>query len=323
MPTDLSQTLVVGISATALFDLSEADSRFRSMMETDRDSAIEEYRSYMRDNENVPLAPGAGYPLVQALLALNGHRGAAEPPLIDVVILTRNSPEIGLRILRSVQAQELNIIRSAFTGGESVVPYLESFGVHLFLTTDLTDAQRVADSNTCAVGLLNKPPKGIGGLSTEQVRMALDGDAVLFDDESEVIYQTKGLEAFLAHERAAQELPLKDGPYAVFLRKLAELQKRLPMRVEYSPVRIALVTARNSPADIRVITTLRDWGVYVDEAFFLGGLDKTPVLRAFKPHIFFDDQEAHLDRAAAEIPSARVPHASHSPLHTNAPTESN
>ena len=148
----------------------------------------------------------------------------------------------------------------------------------------------------------------------DQVRFAFDGDAVLFGEESEVVYKTRGLAEFHASEDAASATPLPEGPYATFLKKLARLQRRLPMAVENSPVRIALVTARNAPAELRPILTLRAWGVYVDEAFFLGGVDKAKVLRAFRPHIFFDDQDVHLATAALAAPSARVPYASRSEL---------
>jgi 5'-nucleotidase len=141
----------------------------------------------------------------------------------------------------------------------------------------------------------------------DQVRIALDGDAVLFDEESERTYQEEGLAAFHAQERAAEDVPLPEGPYAGFLRKLAALKARLPMGTEYAPVRIAVVTARNAPADLRVVKTLRQWGVYVDAAFFLGGVSKADVLRAFNPHIFFDDQDVHLERARELVPAAKVP----------------
>ncbi|RYD77681.1 MAG: 5'-nucleotidase, partial [Sphingobacteriales bacterium] len=147
-----------------------------------------------------------------------------------------------------------------------------------------------------------------------QVRIAFDGDAVLFSEESEIVYKTKGLQEFHATEDASQDIPMAEGPYASLLKKLGKLQERLPMRVEYSPVRIAIVTARNLPSEMRVIKTLRNWGVYVDEAFFLGGVGKSKVLQAFRPHIFFDDQEIHLKDAAAHVPSGRVPYLSGSPL---------
>ncbi|QQE77285.1 5'-nucleotidase [Alicyclobacillus sp. SO9] len=314
MSLDLSDTLVVGISGTALYNLDDIDSRFRELSASDPDSAIEIYRKEMSETEEIPLEHGAGHPLVRALLNLNRHQSENESPLVEVVIMSRNSPETGLRILNSIRHDGLSITRSAFTAGESVVDYLDAFDVDLFLTTNVEDAQRVIDSRVCAAAVLSKLPEHIDNLSDDQVRIAFDGDAVLFDEQSELVYKTKGIEAFRTIEDESKEIPLQEGPYAVLLKKLAQLQDRLPGRIEYSPVRIALVTARNSPAEIRVIKTLRAWGVYVDECFFLGGLEKTKVLRAFRPHIFFDDQDIHLDKAAEFVPSGKVLYATDSPL---------
>lgn len=314
MSLDLSDTLVVGISSTALYDLEEADKIFREAYASRQESGIEAYRAYMLANEDIPLLHGTGHPLVRALLSLNKYQKPNEPLLVEVVVMSRNSPETGLCILNSIRHDKLPVSRSAFTGGESVVGYLDAFDVDLFLTTNVEDAQKVIDSQVCAAAVLSKPPTGGDSLPDDQVRMAFDGDAVLFNEESELVYKKEGLAAFHAKEDAAKNVPLREGPYATLLKKLARLQERLPMRIEYSPIRIALVTARNSPAELRVIKTLRAWGVYVDEAFFLGGVEKTKVLQAFKPHIFFDDQDIHLDQAAHLIPSGKVPYATNSAL---------
>jgi len=315
MPLDLSNTLVVGISATALFDMSESDKMFREAKEEDPDKAIELFRDYMRKHEDIPLQPGTGYPLVKALLGLNQYMQEGEKsPLVEVVVMSRNSPDTGLRVLKTIRHEKLNITRSAFTAGESAADYVEAFDVDLFLTTDVKDAQQVIDSGHCAAAILKDPPKDSAAIPEGQVRIAFDGDAVLFSDKSELVYKTQGMAAFHAQEDAMQDTPMEEGPYATLLKKLAKLQDRLPMRVEYSPVRIAIVTARNSPSEMRVIKTLRAWGVYVDEAFFLGGLEKGKVLKAFKPHIFFDDQDIHLDAAANLVPSGKVPYLSSSQL---------
>ncbi|MBU3914550.1 5'-nucleotidase, partial [bacterium] len=157
-------------------------------------------------------------------------------------------------------------------------------------------------------------PEAIETIQTDQVRIAFDGDAVLFDESSEIVYKTKGLTAFHKEEDEKQNIPLEEGPYATLLKKLSRLQDRLPIRAEFSPIRIALVTARNSPAEMRVIKTLRHWGVYVDEAFFMGGVGKDKILKAFKPHIFFDDQIVNLEGASKIVPSGRVLHRTESPL---------
>jgi 5'-nucleotidase len=318
MPLDLSDTLVVGISATALFDLAEADAVFKAKYSQDRQTALAEYRDYMLAREKEPLADGTGMSLVRALLGMNRHAPAGTAaPLVEVVVLSRNSPETGVRVFNSIRARGLPISRHAFTGGESVVDYLDAFDVDLFLTTNVEDAQRVIDSQTCAAAVLKPPPGTTAAPPANQVRIAFDGDAVLFDDSSELVYKSEGLKHFHRHEDEKQDEPLKDGPYAVLLRKLARLQERLPFGVEFSPVRIAIVTARSAPAEMRVINTLRYWGVQVNEVFFLGGVEKAKVLRAFRPHIFFDDQDLHLDPAARHVPSGRVPYRSDSPLHAS------
>lgn len=314
MPTDLSSTLVVGISSTALFDLKEAQQLFSELKEKGNEEAIEEYRDYMLEREDDALAPGTGLPLVRALLTLNKHTpDKEEAPITEVIVMSRNSPETGVRVLNSIREQGLDISRSAFTAGESVTDYLEAFEVDLFLTTNEADAQMVIDSGVCAAAVLSSPP--VSPLADrDEVRIALDGDAVLFSDESEIVYQTDGIEEFHKREDEAQDDPLPEGPYAGFLKKLAQMQDRLPMRVEYSPVRLALVTSRDSPAELRVIKTLRKWGVYVDLAFFMGGVRKTKVLKALNPHIFFDDQDRHLEDIKDRVPTGKVLYRSDSEL---------
>ncbi len=314
MALDLSDTLVVGITATALFDLTEADKVFREKYASDKETAVSEYRAYMLAHEDEPLNDGTGMPLVKALLQLNKYKKDGDTPLVEVVVMSRNSPETGVRVFNNIRTQNLPISRHAFTGGESVVQYLDAFDVDLFLTTNIADAQRVIDDGNCATAIVKAPPSDLASIPEGQVRIAFDGDAVLFDDSSELVYKAEGLQGFHANEDAKQDVPMPDGPYAVFLEKLSRLQKRLPFGVEFSPVHIAIVTARNAPAEMRVIKTLRHWGVYVNEIFFLGGVEKAKVLKAFRPHIFFDDQDLHLDPAAKHVPAGKVPYKSSSPL---------
>jgi 5'-nucleotidase len=315
MALDLTNTLVIGISATALYDMSKSDKIFNEKYAEDPDTAIEEYRAYMLKHENEILLPGTGYHLVKALLALNKYKDEKDTsPLVEVVVMSRNSPDTGLQVLNNIRQNKLNITRSAFTAGETVADYLDAFDVDLFLTTNIDDAQKVIDSKQCAAAILKAPPMNSPEIPEGQVRIAFDGDAVLFSDESELVYKTKGIDEFHAQEDKKQDIPMEEGPYANLLRKLSTLQERLPIRVEYSPIRIAIVTARNSPSEMRVIKTLRAWGVYVDEAFFLGGLSKDKVLQAFNPHLFFDDQDVHLDAAANFVPSGKVPYLSESKL---------
>jgi len=320
MALDLSNTLVVGISATALFDLGEADKLFREQLAINVEKAVVEYRRYMLERENEPLEAGTGMPLIKALLELNKFqkiedaKTIAEPPLVEVVVMSRNSPETGVRVFNTIRKIGLKISRHAFTGGESVADYIEAFDVDLFLTTNIKDAQKVIDSGKCAVALLKEPPIETTELPSDQVRIAFDGDAVLFDESSELLFKSKGLDEFQQNEDMQQHVPMLEGPYASFLQKLAKLQSRLPFGQELSPVRLAIVTARSAPAEMRVINTLRHWGVYVNEVFFLGGLSKAAILKAFKPHIFFDDQDLHIEHASKVVPSGKVPYKSDSLL---------
>jgi len=311
---NLKNTLVIGISATALFDLSDADRLYKKEYANHPDNAIEIYREYMLKNEEVALGEGVGFPLIKALLNLNRYQKKNETPLVEVVVMSRNSPDTGIRVLNTIRELELNITRSAFTAGESNANFLEAFSVDLFLTTDETDAQTVIDNRVCASAVLSVPPEYKCDIPDGQVRIAFDGDAVLFDETSEIVYKEEGIKAFHENEKKSQDIPMNEGPFATFLKKLAKLQERLPMKMEFSPVRIALVTARNAPSDIRVIKTLRHWGVYVDEAFFLGGIEKSKILQAFKAHIFFDDQDAHLETSSLVVPCGKVLYPSSSAL---------
>jgi len=318
MPTDLSNTLVVGISSTALFDLDESDRIFREHFENDRPRAIRQYRDYMLAHEDEALEHGTGMPLVMALLELNKVVPDRISPLVEVVVMSRNSPETGVRVLNNIRRIGLPITRHAFTGGETVVDYLDAYDIDLFLTTNVEDAQKVIDGGTCPAAIVKRPPQSGRAIPAGQVRIAFDGDAVLFDESSELVYKTEGLEKFQKIEDEHQNVPMGDGPYASLLRKLARLQRRLPGTVEFSPVRIAIVTARNAPAEMRVIKTLRHWGVYVDEVFFLGGMDKSKILEAFRPHIYFDDQDLHLENISKAYPAGKVPYRSASPLNVKA-----
>lgn len=322
MPIDLSDTLVIGISATALFDLREAHAFYETRLAESPATAVADYRDWMRARETRELADGTGMPLVRALLALNRFGPADAAPLVEVVVMSRNSAETGVQVFNNIRRLGLPVSRHAFTAGASVVPYLDAFDVDLFLTTSAEDAQRVVDDGPCAVAVLRAPPTGAVVTADDQVRIAFDGDAVLFDDSSELVYKTRGLDEFHRHENEHRDEPLPEGPYALLLRKLSRLQQRLAARAPTgtaSPVRIAIVTARSAPAELRVINTLRHWGVEVDEVFFLGGVGKDRVLKALRPHIFFDDQDVHLDAAAGIVSTGKVPWRTDSRLHRPRP----
>ncbi|HEU4322239.1 MAG TPA: 5'-nucleotidase [Roseiflexaceae bacterium] len=295
MVKDFSRSLVIGISSRALFDLRVENQIYER-------EGLEAYSAHQLAHEDQVLPPGAGFPLVRALLRLNelmpGERR------VEVIIMSRNSPDIGLRLFRSIAHYGLDITRAAFVGGANLTPYLEAFGVGLFLSASEEHVQAAIDAGVPA-GLIYDPPADLC-LTPEQIRIAFDGDAVLFSEESERVYQTEGLDGFHAHEQALAREPLPEGPFARLLKTLAYLQ--CETAAGPPPIRTALVTARGSPAHERVIRTLRAWGVRVDEAFFLGGMAKHRVLQAFGAHIFFDDQDIHCHPASRVVPTARVPY---------------
>lgn len=304
MPVTFKETLVVGISSRALFDLEEENQLFNNQ-------GIVEYRKLQREREEKILMPGAGFYVIKALLELNK---LSDERLVEVIVMSRNSPETGVRVLNSVKQYDLDITRSAFTGGESLHDYIEAFEIDLFLSKEESDVQKVIDSGSAAAALIYDAPKDFIP-ETSTVRIAFDADAVIFSDESEQRYKKEGIDAFHEFESANSKTPLKEGPYAKLLLTLSKIQNKMNTGVELSPLRLAIVTARNSPSHMRVINTLREWDVYIDEAFFLGGMSKDKILKAFKAHIFFDDQDAHLLTAKTIVPAARVPYKSSSPLH--------
>ncbi len=303
MSVDLSQILVIGVSSRALFDLEEENLIFDQ-------KGLKEFRKYQYEHESELLKPGTAFYLVKSLLELNKQ---ASKPIVEVVVMSRNSPETGVRVMNSIKAHDLNITRLAFTGGDSLFGYIEGYDVDLFLSKDLEDVQKVIDSGTCAAALIYAPPSEFNS-ETSKVKIAFDADAVLFSDDSEFRYKTEGLEAFQKHESENEKNALKEGPFAKLLIKLSKIQEHLPTGVELSPLRLAIITARSAPSHLRVINTLREWGVYIDEVHFLGGLSKDKILEAFGAHIFFDDQEAHLGPASKVVPSGKVPYASGSKM---------
>ncbi len=303
MALDLSEVLVVGVSTRALFDLEQENEVFNRQ-------GIEAFRAYQQQHENEPLQPGTAFHLVQNLLHLNTQ---ARKPIVEVVVMSRNSPETGMRVLNSIRKYELGITRMALTGGEPLAPYIGAFSVDLFLSKDAHDVQAVIDSGRCAAAYIYAPPEGFSPTDS-RVKIAFDADAVLFSDESEQRYKREGIEAFHRYEADHEDTPLAAGPFASLLIKLSRIQEYLPTRIELSPLRLAIVTARNAPSHMRVIKTLREWGVYVDELYLLGGLPKDKVLQAFGAHIFFDDQDTHLEGASKVVPSGKVPYSSDSPM---------
>jgi 5'-nucleotidase len=299
MPYDLSNYLVIGVSSRALFDLNRENEIYEK-------EGLEAYCRYQLEHENDVLKPGTGFALIEAMLSINEIEAGVRRT--EVVIISRNSADTSLRISNSIDSYELDITRAAFTGGEPVAKYLNAFEVDLFLSATEEDVQAAVESNVAA-GLIYDGPSRNRTDPLEQIRIAFDGDAVLFSKESEMIYQQQGLEAFIEHEKLNAEKPLPEGPFAKLLKTLSFLQFDLinSTTQKTPPIRTALVTARNSPAHERVIRTLRTWNVRIDETFFLGGVPKHKILESFSPHIFFDDQHQLCDGAARVVPTARVP----------------
>ncbi|MCP3689634.1 MAG: 5'-nucleotidase [Gammaproteobacteria bacterium] len=299
MGYDLSNYLVIGVSSRALFDLTLENEIYEN-------EGLEAYCKYQLDRENDILLPGTGFALIESMLRIN--QIDKQQRRTEVVIVSRNSADTSLRISNSIDHYQLDITRAAFTGGEPVAKYLNSFDVDLFLSATEEDVQAAVESNV-ASGLIYDVPSGNSLSPLKQIKIAFDGDAVLFSEESEMIYQQQGLEAFLEHEKINAEKPLPAGPFAKLLKTLSFLQFELDSNSTHgdSPIRTALVTARNSPAHERVIRTLRTWNVRIDETFFLGGISKDKILTSFAPHIFFDDQHHHCDTASRVVPTARVP----------------
>lgn len=291
MPETLEDKLVIGISSRALFDLVEADALFER-------EGLSAYREYQRAHENEILEPGTAYPLVKGLLAVNERAGEQ---LVEVIIFSRNDADSAMRVLRSIEAHGLPITRGVFRGGRDPWPMLPALGCDAFLSAEPTQVLRARESGVAAALIL--PSVRLADAEITEVRIAFDGDAVLFDPASQQVYDERGLDAFHEHEAAHADVPMSPGPFRPFLEGLARIQAHFGAT---SPVRTALVTARAAPAHYRVVNTLRSWGVNVDETYFLGGVDKTEVLKVFGAHIFFDDQRVHAERAARQVPAAQV-----------------
>ena len=288
--------LTIAISSRALFDLEDSHALFEK-------EGIEPYAEHQRSREDDVLEPGMAFPLVRKLLALNDD-APAEAPRVEVILLSRNSADTGLRIFNSIQHHGLAISRATFTSGEPTWPYIRPFGAQLFLSANPESVRRSLQHGVAAATIL--PARAVNA-PRDQLRIAFDGDAVIFGDESERISREQGVEAFGLHEHQRAREPLSGGPFRSFLSALHEMQALFPPG-EDAPVRTALVTARSAPAHERVIRTLREWGVRLDEALFLGGRAKGPFLAAFGADIFFDDSAHNIDSARLHVAAGHVPH---------------
>jgi 5'-nucleotidase len=292
MPVDLRDKLVIGISSRALFDLADANDVF------ERDG-LSAYRKYQRLHEDDLLAPGTAFPLVKGLLAVNERAG---DELVEVIIFSRNDAESAMRVFRSIDEHGLAITRGIFRNGRDPFPFLPAMGCDVFLSAEPDQVLKAREQGVPGAMIMS-PPASAQPDDWSEVRIAFDGDAVLFDADSQRVYDEHGLDAFHDYETEHADDAMSPGPFRPFLDGLARVQSHFG---GVSPIRTALVTARGAPAHFRVINTLRSWGVGIDETFFLGGVDKTEVLAAFGAHIFFDDQRSHVESASSRVPAAQV-----------------
>ena len=290
MPTSLQGQLVVAISSRALFDFEEENRIF----EAGDDRA---YMQLQLQRVEEPARPGVAFSLVQKLMAFN----SAEP-LVEVVILSRNDPVSGMRVFRSAQHYGLAVQRGVFTRGQSPWRYLRPLAANLFLSTNEADVRSALAAGVPAARVYPHSARA-SAAHPHELRIAFDGDAVLFSDEAERVYQRDGLAAFQAHESSRAATPMAPGPFTPLLRALQRLQHAPSGGMR---IRTALVTARSAPAHERAIRTLMDWQIEVDEAMFLGGLAKGEFLREFEPDFFFDDQTGHIENASVHVPSGHV-----------------
>lgn len=288
--------LIVAITSRALFDLEHSHALFER-------EGIEAFRDHQRQREDEPLVPGIAFPLVRKLLALNAG-APPEAPRVEVILLSRNSSDTGLRIFNSIQHHGLGITRAVFTSGAPTWPYIKPFGAQLLLSANPESVHNALAHGVAAATIL---PAKAPEHRHDQLRIAFDGDAVIFGDESERVSQEQGLAAFHDHETTRAHEPLSGGPFRGFLQALHRLQAAFPPG-EGSPIRTALVTARSAPAHERVIRTLREWDVRLDEALFLGGREKGPFLDTFGADIFFDDSQHNIDSARRHVAAGHVPH---------------
>ncbi|OME76918.1 5'-nucleotidase [Paenibacillus sp. FSL A5-0031] len=301
MPFPIEEKFVVAVASSALFNLEESDKVFK-------DKGEEEYRQYQHNHEQDVLEPGVAFPLIKRLLMINGDDPADQP--VEVVLLSRNDPDTGLRVFKSIQHYGLSITRAAFVAGSNPFIYMNAFNASLFLSADPNDVRSAIEMGLPAAQVF---PTGFVDDEKElELRIAFDFDGIIADDSAEGIYQALGMEGFHENERQKASEALPPGPLFKFFGEVATLQRREWKKKQkdnsYSPrVRIAIVTARNAPAHERVVTTLRTLGILVDEAFFLGGIEKGRVLKVFRPHIFFDDQVGHIEGVSSVSPTAHVP----------------
>lgn len=297
----LDDKLVVGISSSALFNLTESDAVFRQNGEN-------AYRKYQAEHIDDTLKPGVAFSFIKRLLSLN-NLCEDQCPLVEVIILSRNDPETGLRVMRSIKTHGLDISRAIFSQGKSPYEFMQALHMSLFLSANRDDVVEALGMGFAAGQVIGQPAADLEGTD---LRVAFDFDGVLASDESERVFQEGGLEDFHENEALNASSPLEEGRLAIFLRalnRIQEIEDALKLKdLQYKQrLRVAIVTARNAPAHERVVSTLRERGLHVNDAFFLGGIDKSTILNVLRPHIFFDDQRGHLEPAADQVPCVHIP----------------
>lgn len=302
MPYPIESKIVIAVSSSALFDLTASDEIFRTRGD-------DEYREWMNARSDEPLERGNAFWFIRRFLSLNNGFAQGEGPA-EVVLLSRNDPEAGIRVFKTIRHYDLDIVRAAFLDGRSPYPYISAFNASLFLSANPGDVRSAIEEGLPA-GLIMS--SGFGEDEEGELRVAFDFDGVIADDEAERLYRSPGgHEAFADAELRNADNPLDPGPMKTFFEKLAALQKHQRMDLGQNPgnrtaVRTAIITARNAPAHERVINTLKSWGIFTDEIFFLGGIEKRRILEVFKPHLFFDDQLSHLEGAGPMAACVHVP----------------
>lgn len=303
MAFELDDRLVIGVASSAVFDLSESDAVFR------RDGEAQ-YRKYQEQHLDVPLGKGIAYPFIKRLLALNDLRGDPEDPLVEVVLLSQNDPDTGMRVMKTIGHYGLNMTRAIFTQGRSPYEYIPALNIALFLSADKQHVDAAIKAGYPAGQVLDS--KLDDDESDDNLRIAFDFDGVLAGDESEAVMQSGGLGSFHAHEVINVTQPHNPGPLKEFFVRIARIQAAEEQHKLANPtyenrLRVSIVTARNAPSHERALNTLKSWGVMANDAFFLGGIEKRRVLQVLKPHIFFDDQSGHLKSTSTVVPSVHIP----------------
>ena len=303
MAYDLGNRLVIGVASSAMFDLTESDHVFRSKGE-------EKYRAYQAENVDNPLKKGVSFSFIKRLLSLNRLSEDHDDPLVEVVLLSSNDPDTGLRVMRSIEHYQLPISRAIFMQGKSPYEYIPALNISLFLSANAADVRKAIGLGYPAGHVMQSRIVDEEG---DDLRIAFDFDGVLADDESEtVMHNTNDVNQFHDHETKNVLQPHNPGPLKEFLVKISAIQQLEEQKKRSEPdyknrLRVSIVTARNAPSHERALNTLKDWGVMTNDAFFLGGVDKSLILEVLKPHIFFDDQSRHLDSTSSVAPSVHIP----------------